>query len=280
MDFEKFTERAKSVMQAAQTLALRNDHQFLQTEHLLKVLLEDDSNVVKNLVRAAGGKPDQVLKDAEEALAKLPAVQGSGAGGLHISPALAKVIDQADILAKKSGDKYVTLERLLQAITLAPNTQAAKILAAQGVRAENLNKAVNDMRKGRTADSASSEDKFDALKKYARDLTAAARDGKLSVSVATRSPRGALIHFGVNVDTEGTPVRTASLPSPRTMVLWPTSTPFTSVIALSGPGVPSKITPRSRARGFCPTDCASTPVTKTVASAKNANRRMVSSTIG
>src|SRR5688572_20663813 len=118
MDFEKYTERAKSVIQAAQTLALRNNHQFLQPEHLLKTLLDDDSNVVKNLVRAGGGRPEDLLRMLEEGIAGMPSVQGSGAGGLHLSPNLAKVFDQAEQAAKKSGDKFVTLERLLQGVTL------------------------------------------------------------------------------------------------------------------------------------------------------------------
>lgn len=179
MDFEKFTERSKSALQAAQTLALRNNHQFLQTEHLLKVLIEDDSGVVKNLIRSAGGKPESVLTDTEEAIAKFPSVEGGGAQGLHMSPTLAKVFDQAEQTAKKSGDSYVTLERLLQGISLVPNADAAKILQKNGLNAEKLNRAINDIRKGRTADSASSEDKFEALKKYTRDLTEAARAGKL-----------------------------------------------------------------------------------------------------
>ena len=114
MDFDKFTERARSAMQAMQTLALRNNHQFLQSEHLLKVLLDDDSGVVKNLIRAAGGRVDGVLADTEEALAKLPSVEGNSSG-IHMSPALAKTLDQALQIAQKAGDKFVTLERLLQA---------------------------------------------------------------------------------------------------------------------------------------------------------------------
>ncbi|MDE1150947.1 MAG: ATP-dependent chaperone ClpB [Micavibrio sp.] len=179
MDFEKYTERAKSVVQAAQTLALRNNHQFLQPEHILKTLLDDDSNVVKNLIRAAGGKPETLQTILEEGIAGMPSVQGSGAGGLHLSPNLAKVFDQAEQAAKKSGDKFVTLERLLQGITLVPQSDAAKLLQRAGLRPESLNKAINEVRKGRTADSASSEDGFEALKKYTRDLTEAARNGKL-----------------------------------------------------------------------------------------------------
>ncbi|MEZ0223254.1 MAG: ATP-dependent chaperone ClpB [Alphaproteobacteria bacterium] len=178
MDFEKFTERAKSAVQAAQTLALRNNHQFLQPEHLLKVMLDDDSNVVKTLVRASGGRPEDLMTTLEEGLAGMPSVQGVNAG-MHLSPNLAKVFDQADQVAKKSGDKFITLERLLQAITLVPQSDAAKLLKKNGVRTDSLNNAINQMRKGRTADSASSEDRFEALKKYTRDLTESARNGKL-----------------------------------------------------------------------------------------------------
>ncbi|MDI1227460.1 MAG: ATP-dependent chaperone ClpB [bacterium] len=179
MDFENFTERGKSVVQAAQTLALRHDHQFLQPEHLLKCMLDDDSNVVKNLIRAAGGKPEAIAQALDEGLAGMPSVQGGAAQSLHMSPYLAKTLDQAQQITKKSGDKFVTLERMLQAITLVPQSDAAKMLQKNGVLAQSLNKAINDLRKGRTADSASSEDRFEALKKYTRDLTEAARNGKL-----------------------------------------------------------------------------------------------------
>ncbi|HRI76918.1 MAG TPA: ATP-dependent chaperone ClpB [Alphaproteobacteria bacterium] len=179
MDFEKFTERAKSVVQAAQTLALRNNHQQLQPEHLLKCMLDDDSGVVRNLVRAAGGKPENLMKVLNEGIAGMPAVSGGGATGLHMSPNLARAFDQAQQAAQKSGDKFVTLERLLQGVTLVPQSEAAKLLKENGVDAQKLNAAINQMRKGRTADSASAEDQFDALKKYARDLTEEAINGKL-----------------------------------------------------------------------------------------------------
>ncbi|MBU6475156.1 MAG: ATP-dependent chaperone ClpB, partial [Alphaproteobacteria bacterium] len=178
MDFEKFTERSKSVMQAAQTLALRHNHQFLQPEHLLKALLDDDSNVVRTLLRAGGGRVDDIISGTDELIAKQPSVETQNPQ-LHLSPLTAKALDQAEQAMKKSGDAYVTLERLLQGITLVPQADAAKLLQKCGVGAEKLNQAVNEMRKGRTADSASSEDRFDALKKYARDLTEAARNGKL-----------------------------------------------------------------------------------------------------
>ncbi|MFN7112990.1 MAG: ATP-dependent chaperone ClpB [Alphaproteobacteria bacterium] len=179
MDFEKFTERAKSVVQAAQTLALRNNHQQLQPEHLLKCMLDDDSGVVRTLVRSAGGKPENLMKVLNEGIAGMPAISGSGAGGLHMSPNLAKAFDQAQQAAQKAGDKYVTLERLLQGITLVPQSEAARLMKENGIDAQKLNVAINQMRKGRTADSASAEDQFEALKKYARDLTEAARAGKL-----------------------------------------------------------------------------------------------------
>lgn len=179
MDFEKFTERSKSVIQAAQTLATRRSHQFLQPEHLLKTLIDDDSGVVPNLVRAAGGNIDRVISEIDSILARTPAVEGSGASYAHVSPNLGKVLDQAEQITKKSGDSYVTLERLFQAITLVPNCEAAKLLNKEGISAEKVNQAINKIRKGRTADSATAEDQFDALKKYARDLTLAAREGKL-----------------------------------------------------------------------------------------------------
>jgi ATP-dependent Clp protease ATP-binding subunit ClpB len=179
MDFDKMTERVKSVLQAAQTLALRHNHQYLKTEHLLKTMLDDDSRVVQSLLRAAKVSPDEVTAAVDAALAKIPSVEGTGAGGLHLSPHVAKTVDQAEQLARKSGDKFITLERLLQALVIVPENEAGKILKTAGLTAEALNQAVNAMRKGRTADSASAEDAFEALKKYTRDLTAAARDGKL-----------------------------------------------------------------------------------------------------
>lgn len=179
MDFEKFTERSKSVIQAAQTLALRHNHQFLLPEHLLRTMLDDDSGVVKTLIRAAGAKVENISAAVDALIAKQPSVEGGGAAGLHLTPATAKVFDHAGQLAKKSGDAYVTLERLLQAILLVPQSDAAQMLEKNGVTSEKLNKEINAMRKGRTADSASSEDKFESLKKYTRDLTEAARSGKL-----------------------------------------------------------------------------------------------------
>ena len=179
MQFEKYTERARSVIQAGQTLASRGGHGQYTTEHLLKVLLEDDSGMAVNVIRKAGGVPEQVKQEAEKALAKLATASGPGAGQLHLSHSLAKLFEQAEDLSKKAGDAYVTLERLLLALALAKGGESARILESAGATAENINRAINEIRKGRTADNPSAEDTFDALKKYARDLTESAREGKI-----------------------------------------------------------------------------------------------------
>ncbi|MEL7028284.1 MAG: Clp protease N-terminal domain-containing protein, partial [Pseudomonadota bacterium] len=179
MDFEKYTERSRGFVQSAQGLAVRSGHQQFTPEHLLKVLLDDEEGLAANLIRAAGGRPEQVLESAEAALAALPKVEGAGAGQLYLAPALAKVFASAEDLAKKAGDSYVTAERLLTALAIEPDTAAHSALKDAGVTPVALNGAINDIRKGRTADNASAEQGYDALKKYARDLTEAARDGKL-----------------------------------------------------------------------------------------------------
>ena len=179
MDFDKYTERSKGFVQAAQTLAQRRGHQQLTPEHLLKVLLDDKEGLAANLIRAAGGDPKSVLAATETALDKLPRVEGSGSGQVYMAPPTARLFEEAEKVADKAGDSFVTVERLLLAMTLLKDTPAAKALAAAGITAQNLNRAIEDIRKGRRADSASAEEGYDALKKYARDLTAAARDGKL-----------------------------------------------------------------------------------------------------
>ena len=179
MDFEKFTERSRGFIQAAQGLALRSNHQQITPEHLLKILLDDSEGLAANLIRAAGGDPARALSGVETALAKLPKVQGSGAGQAYLGADLAKLFEQAENLAKKAGDSFVTAERLLLAIAMATGTAAGKALSEAGVTPQKLNGAINDIRKGRTADSATAEEGYDALKKYARDLTAEAREGKL-----------------------------------------------------------------------------------------------------
>ncbi len=177
MEFEKFTERARGFVQSAQGLATRSGHQQLTVEHLLKVLLDDKEGLAANLLRAAGGRPDQALTLVTAALEKLPKV--SGAGQLYLAPELAGLLQNAQELAEKAGDSYVTAERLFLAMALAAGSSAARILADSGATPQALNAAINDLRKGRAAHSASAEDSYDALKKYARDLTAQAREGKL-----------------------------------------------------------------------------------------------------
>ena len=179
MDIEKYTERSKGFIQSAQSLALRSGHQRLTPEHLLDVLVDDKEGLSANLIRAAGGDPQRVLQAAETELGKLPRVEGSGAGQVYLTPEIARVFEQAEQIGQKAGDSFVTVERLLLALSLAKDTPAGRALAAGGVTPQKLNAAIEDLRKGRKAESASAEEGYDALKRYARDLTAAARDGKL-----------------------------------------------------------------------------------------------------
>jgi ATP-dependent Clp protease ATP-binding subunit ClpB len=179
MNFEKLTDRSKGFFQAAQSLALREGHQKLTPEHLLKVLLDDSEGLAAGLIARSGGRPEDALARVEQALAKLPKVSGAGAGQIYISPQLAKVLDQAEKLAEKSGDSFVTVERLLLALAMEKDAETAKILAEAGVTPTGLNATINELRKGRTADSASAEQAYDALKRYARDLTEAAAKGQL-----------------------------------------------------------------------------------------------------
>jgi len=179
MDFEKFTERSRGFVQAAQTAALGQGHQQITPEHLLKVLLDDNEGLAANLIRAAGGDPGRALQAVGAALGKLPRVEGSGAGQAYLGAEMARVFEQAETIAQKAGDSFVTAERLLLALAMASGTASARVLADAGVTAQSLNAAINDLRKGRKADSASAEANYDALKKYARDLTAVAREGKL-----------------------------------------------------------------------------------------------------
>ena len=178
MDIEKFTERARGFIESAQGLALRSNHQQLTPEHVLKVLLDDEEGMASNLIQSAGGRAPDVRQQVELALGKLPKVQG-GSGQVYLSPEAARVIDQAQELSKKAGDSFVTAERLIQALGMVPGTASANALKNAGVTPQNLNKAINDLRQGRTADTATAENAYDALKKYARDLTEIARAGKL-----------------------------------------------------------------------------------------------------
>ena len=179
MNPEKFTERARGFIQSAQTLALREGHQQFTPEHLLKVLLDDKEGLASGLIDRAGGRSRDALVATELALSKLPKVGGSGAGQVYLSPATARLFDQTEQIAEKSGDSFVTVERLLLALAMDKTTDAGRLLANAGVTPQVLNAAIEDLRKGRKADNASAENSYDALKKYARDLTEAARSGKL-----------------------------------------------------------------------------------------------------
>ncbi|MGE5536073.1 MAG: Clp protease N-terminal domain-containing protein, partial [Acidobacteriota bacterium] len=179
MNFEKYTDRARGFVQSAQSLALREGHQQFAPEHLLKVLLDDSEGLAAGLIDRSGGNSRQALREVDVALAKVPKVSGGGAGQIYLAPALARVFDAAEKAGEKAGDSFVTVERLLLALALEKDSEAGQILKRAGVTPQNLNAAINALRKGRTADSASAENAYDALKKYARDLTQAARDGKL-----------------------------------------------------------------------------------------------------
>jgi ATP-dependent Clp protease ATP-binding subunit ClpB len=179
MNIEKYTERARGFIQSAQSLAMRDGHQQFSPLHMLKVLLDDSEGLAGGLIDRAGGNSRAILKATEDALNKLPKVSGSGAGQVYLAPELARAFDAAEKAAEKAGDSFVTVERLLLGLTLEKDSDAGRILNKGGVTPQNLNAAIESLRKGRTADSATAENAYDALKKYSRDLTQAARDGKL-----------------------------------------------------------------------------------------------------
>ena len=179
MEFEKFTERCQGFIQSAQGLAARSGHQQLKPEHLLKVLLEDKDGLAAKLLQASGADAKKAHQDILAELKRLPEIQGTGAGQVYISSELSGVFSQAEEIADKAGDSYVTAERLLLALALTPNTAAQKVLGDAGATPQKLNQAIEDVRKGRAAHSPNAEDGYDALKKYARDLTDAAREGAL-----------------------------------------------------------------------------------------------------
>src|ERR1700680_5084213 len=179
MNIEKYTERARGFIQSAQSLAMRDGHQQFSPLHLLKVLLDDREGLAGGLIGRAGGNSRAILKGTEDALNKMPKVSGSGAGQVYLAPELARAFDAAEKAAEKAGDSFVTVERLLLGLTLEKDSDAGRILRNGGVTPQNLNAAIEALRKGRTADSATAENAYDALKKYARDLTELARTGKL-----------------------------------------------------------------------------------------------------
>src|SRR5881628_812208 len=180
MDFEKLTDRARGFLQAAQTIAVREHYQRIAPAHLLKALLDDEQGMAAGLIQAAGGDPQTARREVDLLVSKIPAVTGTGATQ---APALdgdtIRILDQAEQIAKKAGDTYVTVERILLAMALAKNSDVGGALAKAGLTAQNLNAAIEKLRGGRTADTQASEDRYDALKKFARDLTEAEREGKL-----------------------------------------------------------------------------------------------------
>jgi ATP-dependent Clp protease ATP-binding subunit ClpB len=177
MNMEKFTERSRGFLQAAQTIAMREGQQRVVPEHLLKALMDDDQGLSANLIKRAGGEPKRVQESVDQMVAKMPKVSG-GDGQVYVDTQLVRVLDEAEKIAKKAGDSFVPVERILMALAMV-NTKAKDALSAGAVTAQNLNTAINDLRKGRTADSASAEEGYEALKKYARDLTEAAEEGKI-----------------------------------------------------------------------------------------------------
>ncbi|NTJ62116.1 ATP-dependent chaperone ClpB [Agrobacterium rhizogenes] len=179
MNIEKFTDRAKGFIQSAQSLAMRDGNPQFNSLHLLKVLLDDNEGLVSGLIDRSGSNSRTVLGATEDALAKLPKVSGSGAGQVYMASELARIFDAAEKIAEKAGDSFVTVERLFQSLVEERSSDAGKILSDTGVSLQAITAAISALRKGRTADNASAENAYDALKKYARDLTKAARDGKL-----------------------------------------------------------------------------------------------------
>jgi ATP-dependent Clp protease ATP-binding subunit ClpB len=177
MNLEKFTERSRGFVQAAQTIAMRESHQRLAPEHLLKALMDDDQGLAANLITRLGGNAARVREAVDLAVSKQAKVSGD-AGQVYLDSATGKVIDEAERLATKAGDSFVPVERMLMALVMV-KSKAKEALEAGNVTAQALNSAINDIRKGRTADTASAEEGYDALKKYARDLTEAAEQGKI-----------------------------------------------------------------------------------------------------
>lgn len=179
MDLEKYTDRTKGFIQSAQGYAIREGHQRFTPEHILKVILEDEEGLAANLMTAAGADAGAAMRAVEKYVLAYPKVEGNGAGQLYLSAETARLFENAGKIAKAAGDDYVTVERMLLALVLAKDTKSAEILKSAALTAQKLNAAINEIRKGRTASSASAEDSYEALKKYAQDLTRAARDGRL-----------------------------------------------------------------------------------------------------
>jgi len=179
MEFENYTERARGFIQSAQTLALRSNHQQLTPLHILKVLMEDKEGLAAGLIEDAGGEVARLKETLDAKFYKLPKVEGSGAGQIYLAPETARLFDGAEQLAEKNGDSFVTCETLLLAVALAEGTEAAAVIMETGATPQRLREAIENFRGGRKATSASAEDTYDALNKFAHDLTAAAAEGKI-----------------------------------------------------------------------------------------------------
>src|SRR6195256_396018 len=179
MQIDKYSDRLKTLIQSAQTLALRGGHQQLTPLHVLKALLEDEDRLAANLIDAAGGTASQVAREVDIELGKLPKVEGAGAGQIYLAPETARLFDQAEQISEKAGDSFVTVEYMLLALALASGTDAAEVLKRNGVTAQSLRQAIENIRKGRKADTATAEGSYEALKKYTRDFTEEARQNKL-----------------------------------------------------------------------------------------------------
>lgn len=179
MDFNKFTERSRQIIQEAQTSAVASGHQKFTPEHVLRALLLEKSGIIHQLIESGGGDNEVLLQKIEAEIAKMPKVSGSGAGQVFLAPETAKLFEEAWSLAQKSQDRYVTLERLLQAATTLDGSMVQRLLKEQGITEKLLKTAVENFRKGKTADTETAEDKFDALKRFATDMTELANKGKL-----------------------------------------------------------------------------------------------------
>ena len=179
MDVSQFSDRSKGFIQSAESLASRNNHQRLLPEHLLKTLLDDTEGLVSSLIKSSGGDPSLALIESENSLLAIPKVEGNGAGQVFVDPSLARLLEQAQKLSQTAGDSFVTVDYILLAMTMIPDQSVGKILKKAGVTSQNINRAIENLRKGRRADSPMAESNYEALKKYARDFTALAREGKL-----------------------------------------------------------------------------------------------------
>src|SRR3984893_13837512 len=179
MQIGKYSDRLKTLIQSAQTLALRSGHQQLTALHVLKALLEDQEQLSANLIEAAGGSASQIAREVDIELGKLPKIEGAGAGQIYLAPEIARVFDQAEQLSEKAGDSFVTVEYMLLAISLASGTDAAEVLKRNGITPQSLRQAIDNIRQGGNADTASAERSYEAHKKYSCEFTEESSQNKL-----------------------------------------------------------------------------------------------------